>query len=135
MIEDKFSPFAKETLTKVVDFVEVRSPSPPCLSHAEQKECLPAEALYESQVSTDPSKRWKSIPPVLFELQEKAKKLGIWNLFLSKAHYPECVATASYRAHRAQCRRRPHQPRVRCHGRDHGPQHRPRTPGDQLCRA
>ena len=23
------------------------------------------------------------------ELKEKAKKLGLWNLFLSKAHYPQ----------------------------------------------
>ena len=92
MIEDKFSPFAKETLSKVVDFIEVRSRDPPCPAHAAQKDCLPAEALYESQVSTDPAKRWKSIPPVLFELQAKAKKLGLWNLFLSKAHYPECVS-------------------------------------------
>jgi acyl-CoA dehydrogenase len=27
--------------------------------------------------------------PVIEELKVKAKKLGLWNLFLSKAHYPE----------------------------------------------
>ena len=27
--------------------------------------------------------------PILEELKVKAKKLGLWNLFLSKAHYPE----------------------------------------------
>ena len=27
--------------------------------------------------------------PVIEDLKVKAKKLGLWNLFLSKAHYPE----------------------------------------------
>ena len=27
--------------------------------------------------------------PVIEELKVKAKRLGLWNLFLSKAHYPE----------------------------------------------
>ena len=33
--------------------------------------------------------RWKTIIPVTEDLKAKAKKLGLWNLFLSKAHYPE----------------------------------------------
>lgn len=36
-------------------------------------------------------KRWHVIPPMMEELKAKAKKLGLWNLFLSKAHYPESV--------------------------------------------
>ena len=27
--------------------------------------------------------------PIVEELKVKARKLGLWNLFLSKAHYPE----------------------------------------------
>lgn len=27
--------------------------------------------------------------PIVAELKAKARKLGLWNLFLSKAHYPE----------------------------------------------
>ena len=42
-----------------------------------------------AQIPTDPEKRWKAIIPVTAELKEKAKKLGLWNLFLSKAHYPQ----------------------------------------------
>jgi acyl-CoA dehydrogenase len=73
----RFSQFAKDKLALLVDFVE--------------KECIPAEEVFHAQISSDPVKRWKSIPPILEELKAKAKKLGLWNLFLSKAHYPECV--------------------------------------------
>ena len=38
---------------------------------------------------TDPETRWKTVIPIIAELKEKAKKLGLWNLFLSKAHYPQ----------------------------------------------
>ncbi|KAH8929209.1 acyl-CoA dehydrogenase NM domain-like protein [Atractiella rhizophila] len=75
LVEDKFSPFAKETLAKLVDFVE--------------NECMPAEAVFHDQISTDPATRWKNYPDVIEDLKAKAKKLGLWNLFLSKAHYPD----------------------------------------------
>ncbi len=54
-----------------------------------QEECLPAEELYHAQVETDPSLRWKVYPAIVEELKKKAKALGIWNLFLSKAKYPD----------------------------------------------
>lgn len=75
MIEDKFSPHAKKLLAEVVEFVE--------------NECLPAEATFHAQVSTDPSKRWTSYPSITEDLKAKAKQRGLWNLFLSKAHYPD----------------------------------------------
>ncbi|KAL9938815.1 hypothetical protein V8E36_002534 [Tilletia maclaganii] len=75
LIQDKFSPFAKETLTKVLDFLLT--------------ECLPAEKLYHAQISTDPAKRWESVPGVVEILKQKAKDRGLWNLFLSKRHYPQ----------------------------------------------
>lgn len=50
---------------------------------------MPAAALSHAQLPTDPVKRWKTVIPVVAELKEKAKKLGLWNLFLSKAHYPK----------------------------------------------
>src|SRR4051812_4226898 len=54
-----------------------------------QDEILPATRLAHLQLPADPEKRWKTVIPVIAELKEKAKKLGLWNLFLSKAHYPE----------------------------------------------
>lgn len=49
---------------------------------------MPASKLAHLQLPDGPE-RWKTVIPVLAELKEKAKKLGLWNLFLSKAHYPE----------------------------------------------
>ena len=43
----------------------------------------------QAQLPDDPALRWKSGIPITEELKIKAKKLGLWNLFLSKAHYPQ----------------------------------------------
>ncbi|KLO15665.1 acyl-CoA dehydrogenase NM domain-like protein [Schizopora paradoxa] len=75
LIEDKFSPFAKETLAKLIAFVE--------------GEVLPSLRVAHAQVPEDFEKRWKTVIPIVAELKVKARKLGLWNLFLSKAHYPE----------------------------------------------
>ncbi|GAA5950291.1 hypothetical protein JCM21900_001104 [Sporobolomyces salmonicolor] len=73
LIHDKFSDHAKKTLTTLITFVE--------------EECLPAEALFHAQVSTDPSKRWASYPPIIEKLKSRARALGLWNIWLSKDHY------------------------------------------------
>ncbi|KAK0191216.1 acyl-CoA dehydrogenase/oxidase [Armillaria mellea] len=75
MVEDKFSPYAKETLAKLITFLE--------------NEIIPSTKLAHAQLPADPEKRWKTVIPVIEELKAKAKKLGLWNLFLSKAHYPD----------------------------------------------
>ncbi|GAA5893855.1 uncharacterized protein JCM6883_003656 [Sporobolomyces salmoneus] len=73
LVGDKFSPRANETLKTLIKFVE--------------EECLPAEALFHAQISTDPSKRWKSYPAIIEKLKGRAKELGLWNIWLSKDHY------------------------------------------------
>ncbi|TFY65098.1 hypothetical protein EVJ58_g2192 [Rhodofomes roseus] len=75
MVEDKFSPYAKETLAKLIAFVH--------------DEVLPAQKVAHAQLPADPEKRWKAVIPIVAELKAKARKLGLWNLFLSKVHYPE----------------------------------------------
>ena len=109
----RFSEDAKKKLAVLVDFVE--------------KECIPAEGVFHSQIPVDPVKRWQVIPPILEELKTKAKKLGLWNLFLSKAHYPEYAPVLSRKSRSRvnlslsrQCRCRIDQPRILCHGRGHG---------------
>lgn len=88
-IEDKFTSYGKETLTKLVDFVQVISLRLICaLSDFAQNEVLPAAKLAEAQLPED-ERRWKTVIPIVDELKVKARKQGLWNLFLSKAHYPK----------------------------------------------
>ncbi|KAF8917780.1 acyl-CoA dehydrogenase [Mucidula mucida] len=75
MVEDKFTPYGKEILAKLITFLE--------------DDIIPATKLAHAQLPDDPERRWKTVIPVIEELKVKAKKLGLWNLFLSKAHYPE----------------------------------------------
>lgn len=78
LVEDKFSPFAKETLAKLCEFMKA--------------DVIPSQRVYAAQVPTDPATRWKTHIPIIEELKAKAKKLGLWNLFLSKEHYPDVGA-------------------------------------------
>jgi acyl-CoA dehydrogenase len=97
-LQRRFSDYAKETLTKVINFVE--------------EECIPAEATvrpaehvhnlltamlqFLAQVPSDPKFRWKAPPAIIEELKVKAKKAGLWNLFLSQRHYPKLVLFAAF---------------------------------------
>jgi acyl-CoA dehydrogenase len=40
-------------------------------------------------MGTTPKERWNAHPEVIEELKEKAKKLGLWNMFLPKNHFKE----------------------------------------------
>ena len=53
-----------------------------------QEDVYPATRIAHAQIPEDAT-RWKTIVPVIQELKVKARKLGLWNLFLSKAHYPK----------------------------------------------
>ncbi|KAG8218414.1 acyl-CoA dehydrogenase NM domain-like protein [Butyriboletus roseoflavus] len=75
LIEDKFTPYGKETLAKLVGFL--------------QDEVYPSIKLYHAQIPRDPVQRWKTVVPVIEELKVKARRLGLWNLFLNKVHYPQ----------------------------------------------
>ncbi|KAJ5795097.1 Acyl-CoA oxidase/dehydrogenase type 1 [Penicillium paradoxum] len=65
---------AKRTLDLVEEFVE--------------KDCIPADTVFQAQLG-EGEKRWNTTPAVLEGLKAKAKKLGLWNMFLAKGHYAE----------------------------------------------
>ncbi|KAI0024439.1 acyl-CoA dehydrogenase/oxidase [Xylariomycetidae sp. FL0641] len=74
IVTHRVSDKAKKTLDLVAKFVE--------------EECIPADAVFEAQVG-EGSSRWDHHPSVIEDLKVKAKKLGLWNLFLPKGHYKE----------------------------------------------
>ncbi|BDD62060.1 hypothetical protein MPDQ_001811 [Monascus purpureus] len=74
IVEPFVSERAKKTLDLVEEFVE--------------KDCIPADYVFEAQLG-EGDQRWKINPPILEELKAKAKKLGLWNLFLPKNHYSQ----------------------------------------------
>lgn len=53
-----------------------------------EEECVPGDVLYHAQLG-EGEKRWSTYPPVIDELKAKAKKLGLWNLFLPKNHFKQ----------------------------------------------
>lgn len=56
------------------------------------REIYPNEVRYAQEVTEH---RWKS-PPIMDELKEKAKKLGLWNLFLPDSEYGAGLTNREY---------------------------------------
>ncbi|SMR50046.1 unnamed protein product [Zymoseptoria tritici ST99CH_3D1] len=71
-VRENLSPKALSLLTRVWTWVE--------------EECIPAEHIYKAQLA-EPGKQWQH-PPIMLELRERAKREGLWNLFLPK-HFGE----------------------------------------------
>jgi len=74
LVADRVSEHARKTLDIIQKFVE--------------EECQPCDAVARAQLNAM-DKRWGVYPPVIDDLKAKAKKLGLWNMFLSKTHYKE----------------------------------------------
>ncbi|RHZ44971.1 acyl-CoA dehydrogenase family protein [Aspergillus thermomutatus] len=71
-------PFVSDRAKKVLDLVE----------EFVEKDCIPADALFQAQLG-EGEKRWQTTPAVLEELKAKARKLGLWNMFLPKNHFSQ----------------------------------------------
>ncbi|KAI1406999.1 acyl-CoA dehydrogenase NM domain-like protein [Hypoxylon sp. FL1857] len=74
LVKNRVSDKAKQTLDIVAKFVE--------------EECIPADPVLVAQIGEGDS-RWDHHPSVIDDLKAKAKKLGLWNMFLPKGHYKE----------------------------------------------
>lgn len=53
-----------------------------------EQECIPSDMVYYAQLG-EGEKRWTTLPPVMDELKAKAKKTGLWNLFLPRNHFKQ----------------------------------------------
>jgi acyl-CoA dehydrogenase len=57
-----------------------------------EEDCIPADTVFAQQLNangSDTKSRFSTHPTVLEDLKRKAKSLGLWNLFLPKAHFKE----------------------------------------------
>jgi acyl-CoA dehydrogenase len=79
-------PEAVDLISRVKDFIE--------------KECVPYEHTFHEQIQ-DGDDRWKSYPPIMNELKDKAKSLGLWNLFLPESEFGAGLSNYEY-AHLAE---------------------------------
>ena len=59
-----------------------------------EEHIVPAEHTYHQQLNEGPD-RW-TVPPIMNELKAKAKKAGLWNLFLPKKHFPNSFTNLEY---------------------------------------
>ncbi|AWD67193.1 MULTISPECIES: acyl-CoA dehydrogenase [Priestia] len=65
------------------------------LSSFMEEHIYPNEQLYEQQLNEQPS-RWSAVPPIMEELKEKAKRAGLWNLFLPESEYGAGLTNVEY---------------------------------------
>ncbi|MEK4819698.1 MULTISPECIES: acyl-CoA dehydrogenase [Priestia] len=65
------------------------------LSSFMEEHIYPNEQLYEQQLNEQPS-RWSDVPPIMEELKEKAKRAGLWNLFLPESEYGAGLTNVEY---------------------------------------
>jgi len=54
-----------------------------------EEECIPADTVFKQSLGETTVERFDAHPQVIEDLKAKAKKLGIWNMFLPKNHFKE----------------------------------------------
>lgn len=53
-----------------------------------EEECIPADTVYHTQLG-EGEQRWQGHPSIIDDLKDRARKLGLWNLFLPRNHFKE----------------------------------------------
>lgn len=64
------------------------SPSNPQIEKFVDEECIPADTVFHTQLG-EGERRWSTYPPIIDDLKAKAKRLGLWNMFLPKNHFSQ----------------------------------------------
>lgn len=72
-------PFVSERAAKTLDTVE----------KFVEEECIPADQVYLRQIGETTKERFSSHPAIIEEMKKRARELGLWNMFLPKAHFKE----------------------------------------------
>ncbi|KAF2093881.1 acyl-CoA dehydrogenase NM domain-like protein [Rhizodiscina lignyota] len=72
-------PFVSERAAKTLDIVE----------KFVYEECIPADPIYAQQTGRTIEERFSAHPQVMEDLKVKARKLGLFNMFLPKNHFTE----------------------------------------------
>lgn len=60
-----------------------------------EEHVYPNESVYEQQLN-EQKDRWAEVPPIIEELKTKAKKEGLWNLFLPDSDYGAGLTNTEY---------------------------------------
>jgi alkylation response protein AidB-like acyl-CoA dehydrogenase len=94
-IDKSFPPITTFQRKKKKEKNEEKETNPRPIQQVErfvEEECIPADAVFAQQTNAhghDPVSRFNAHPPVIEDLKAKARKLGLWNMFLPKNHFKE----------------------------------------------